>query len=238
MVYARRDADGHELRLGVSGMLWHDGLVMFDRASGTLWAQVTGKALRGPRRGERLEPIPSVRTTWKEWAAAHPATKVLSKGGRFVRASAYARYQQNPEALGVFGTRNPDPRLPGKEAVVGVATPAHATAVRRGELVEKGVVNAELGDAPVAFVFRGEAFGVAVFGTELDGRRLHLSKGSRLTLRDGETGTTWDALTGVATSGPLAGKRLVPYPSLEVYWFAWASTHAGSALAGSGSGGR
>ena len=30
------------MRLGVSGMLWRDGLVMFDRDTRTLWARVTG----------------------------------------------------------------------------------------------------------------------------------------------------------------------------------------------------
>lgn len=230
MVYARRDAQGQELRLGVSGMLWRDGLVMFDRDSKTLWAQVSGEALRGPRDGQKLTPLPSVRTTWAEWVKAHPDTLVLSKEGSIVRSSRYADYHSDPQKLGVLGTRNPDPRLPGKETVVGVSDANHAGAVRKSDLVARGLVETTLGDEPVLLVWRGVANGSAAFGARADGRRLHFTLEPDGRLRDGETGSAWDALTGEGVEGALKGRRLVPLPSLEAYWFAWSAYHPGSTL--------
>lgn len=232
MVYARRDGKGDELRLGVSDMLWRDGLVMFDRDSRTLWAQVTGEGLVGPKRGQKLQPISSVRTTWAEWVKAHPDTKVLSKQGQIIRSSRYAGYERDRDKLGVLGTHNPDRRLPGKEKIVGVSSGIHATAVRRSELAERRLVPATVGEAPVIFVWRGEGHGSAVFGTRLDDRALRLEQGLNGALRDLETGTTWDPMTGEAVEGPLKGQRLVPLPSLEAYWFAWAAYHPSTAVVG------
>jgi hypothetical protein len=39
---------------------------------GTLWSALTGAAFEGPRKGERLERIPSLLTTWAQWLLLHP----------------------------------------------------------------------------------------------------------------------------------------------------------------------
>lgn len=116
------------LDLGVSGSLYRDALVFYDRETGSYWSQVTGEALRGPLAGKKLAEIPSVVTTWAEWKKAHPDTLVL-RAEPGPRRSAYADYISNPEKLGVLGTKNPDARLPGKTWVWGIATPREAVAV-------------------------------------------------------------------------------------------------------------
>lgn len=67
MVYARRLKNGRVLDLGVSGALYRDALVMYDRETGSYWSQITGQAIRGPLVGEKLRHLPSVVTTWGEW---------------------------------------------------------------------------------------------------------------------------------------------------------------------------
>ncbi len=44
-------------------------------------------------------------------------------------------------------------------------------------------------------------------------------------LRDQETGSTWQALTGRAIDGPLAGTALRRLPSFYSFWFAWSDFH-------------
>jgi hypothetical protein len=64
-----------------------------------------------------------------------------------------------------------------------------------------------------------------------------LTEGQRLTfevlegkITDLETGSTWDA-SGIASSGPLAGRRLEPLTEAYVaYWFAWAAFHDNTTL--------
>lgn len=53
MVYARK-IEGKTLDLGVSGALYRDSLVMYDRETGSYWSQIDGKALRGPLTGKKL----------------------------------------------------------------------------------------------------------------------------------------------------------------------------------------
>lgn len=40
-------------------------------------------------------------------------------------------------------------------------------------------------------------------------------------IKDAETGSTWEAGTGLATAGPLKGEALQPLPSLTSFDWAW-----------------
>ena len=128
MVYARQLPDGKVLDFGVSGALYHDALVLYDRETGSYWSQITGEAIRGPLTGHKLSELPSEVTTWGQWRRAHPDTLLLvSESGP--RGSPYANYFSDPDKLGVLGTRNPDPRLPGKTWVWGIAEGKEAVAL-------------------------------------------------------------------------------------------------------------
>jgi len=70
--------DEERLHFGVSGLLYRDNLLMYDRASQSLWSQIRGEAVSGPRRGARLERLPIEHATWAEWKRRHPHTDVLS----------------------------------------------------------------------------------------------------------------------------------------------------------------
>ena len=74
---------------------------------------------------------------------------------------------------------------------------------------------------------------VGVFLAELDGEPLTFTTdrpaGDEPTVVDEQTGSTWN-VSGVATSGPLAGRRLVPLPHLDTFWFAWSRYHPSTAL--------
>jgi hypothetical protein len=61
---------------GVSGILRDGALVMYDRATYSLWTQA-GVAFAGVARGTRLSRIPSLRTTWWVWKEGNPNTLVM-----------------------------------------------------------------------------------------------------------------------------------------------------------------
>ncbi len=127
MVYAR-EVDGKVLDLGVSGALYRDALVLYDRETGSYWSQVTGEAIRGPLAGKKLAEIQSVVTTWREWKREHPDTLVL-RSDPGPRRSPYEAYFARPFELGVLGTKNPDERLPGKTWVWGFVAQGKAVAI-------------------------------------------------------------------------------------------------------------
>ena len=91
---------GRTLTFGVSGMLYHDALVMYDRETGMLWSHVDGRALNGPLSGETLRPFPAVHATWKQWKVLYPESVVLEKDGRY--RSSYEDYNRDRSRLGIF----------------------------------------------------------------------------------------------------------------------------------------
>ncbi len=70
--------DGEIAEFGVAGVLHDSDLVMYDRTTNSLWQQITGQAIMGPRMGDRLKVLPMAMTDWKTWRQAHPNTLVLS----------------------------------------------------------------------------------------------------------------------------------------------------------------
>jgi hypothetical protein len=64
-----------------------------------------------------------------------------------------------------------------------------------------------------------------VWGSEVDGLRLkfHLAgiNNQNFLMRDEQTGTYWQQISGAAVSGPLAGRQLTLVPSDELTWALW-----------------
>ena len=146
-VVYNRTVENDTLTFGVSGMLFRDALVMFDRQTDTLWTHVDGRAIRGPLQGQVLTPVPSVHTTWDAWKRMYPESHVLKKHGR--TRSNYESYNRNGNKLGIFGRRNVDRRLPGKERILGVRTETSAVAfpiedVREAQLVQESIDQLEV----------------------------------------------------------------------------------------------
>jgi hypothetical protein len=220
-VYAREVA-GRTLAFGVSGMLFKDGLVMYDRETDTLWTHVDGLAVKGPLRGRRLEIVPSLHATWKEWLALYPNTLVLKKRGEF--RSSYDDYNRSTSRIGIMGRRNPDPRLPPKERILGVRAGDAAMAFPIKSVREARLVHAQVGLLPVLLVAADPKLPVLVYDRRAGDRELTFrleTADARPVLRDAQTDSTWDVAMGKATAGPLTGARLNRAPAFPAFWFGW-----------------
>ncbi|MBI4537055.1 MAG: DUF3179 domain-containing protein [candidate division NC10 bacterium] len=227
-MYARPTADGKVLSFGVSGKLWKDGLVMYDRETHSLWSHVTGKAIAGKLAGMQLRFLPSLQMTWTEWKQLYPGGRVLSKraslGGDGSR-NVYESYFANPAQLGIFGTKNPDEALPGKEFVVGVSVETTAIAYPFRHLSRQPLVNDVVAGQPIVVTFSSAGATGAVFSRTVGRRPLTFSNLRRergeLLMDDRDSRTTWRALSGHAVRGPLVPTGLVQLPSTLAFWFAW-----------------
>ena len=74
----RSDVAGNITEFGVSGLLYNSDVLLYDKKTESLWSQIMGEAVAGKLLGEKLNPIPISHTTWRDWLARHPDTKVLS----------------------------------------------------------------------------------------------------------------------------------------------------------------
>lgn len=234
-MYARPTIDGEVTTFGVSGRLWRDTLVMYDRATRSLWSQLLGSAVAGPQTGRTLEVIAAEVTTWSAWKERHPDTLVLRKPAWEAledtrrRGTSYSSYHADPGAIGVRGTRNPDERLPGKMLVYGITLNQSYAAVPFALLEKSPVLNTDALGAPiVVFSPRAEA---AAFAYErvVDGQELTFelieNQGSTLTVRDLATGSTWSWESGECLEGPFRGRALRRLTGSTVYWGIWAQFH-------------
>ena len=62
-----------------SGYLYKDNLTPWDEATETIWSQMLGKGINGPKQNVVLEKIPVLETNWKTAKNAYPTAKVLKR---------------------------------------------------------------------------------------------------------------------------------------------------------------
>jgi hypothetical protein len=242
-----RTISGQATTFGVSGKLYADNLVMYDRLTESLWPQLTGQASVGALTGTRLESIPMGTVGWEQFRAEHPEAKVLSRLTGFDRYyidNPYVGYD-DPDSEPLFALpTDPDARLPVKARVVGVGEGEDAVAVSRDLLAERGVKHVTVGPQRVVLwhapgqvsaldtqlIPDGAEIGsVAAFVASAGGQALDFARNGAGRFRDRQTGSVWNVF-GRAVSGPLSGRRLTPVEHLDTFWFAWAAFQPGTAL--------
>lgn len=222
IVYDRR-LDGRTLEFGNTSALYQSDLVMFDRETGSYWWQVAGRAIVGALTDKKLRTLPSATAPWSEWKAEHPDTKLLSRDTGHRRtytvdpfASLAGSLNEGRFPFPVAGPGRDDRRLPPGEVVLGVAVGEDSVAFPVRAL-GTSAANVTVGGTAVAILAR--AGSAAAYAAIVDGRRLAFSfQGGAFV--DDATGSRWDP-GGVATAGPLSGKRLEPVPSRTTFWFAY-----------------
>lgn len=210
-------------------MLWKDALVMYDRETETLWSHFNAQAIHGPLKGKELKPYPAVHTTWAAWKRLYPDSEVLSKrstlGGIRGRHNIYAGYMADPNQLGIFGARNPDRTLAGKEHVFGLTLRDERVAYPFRYLSRNPLVHDTVADEPVLVVFAVREATAVALSRRMGDKTLHFTRlrqdEGEWVMDDTSTSSRWRALTGEAIAGSLKGSRLTPLPGHQVFWFAW-----------------
>ena len=244
--------EGRELSIGVSGKLWKNVLIMYDRQTDTLWSHLTAEGLIGPLKGKTLTSIPSAMMTWAEWKRLFPDTKVLKKKiGLFGSSSRdpYEGYYYSSQA-GVIPQKFRDKRLHPKTFLVGVVLGSGSSGQKKAkvypfaDLNRAGVVNDNFAGHDLLVSYCESAKSGVVFGRrlgnklltfEVDGKNTSKpeaggAKGGCRFMRDRETGSRWVLLTGEAVGGPLKGKKLGKITSTQSFWFGWKDYYPKSAI--------
>ena len=117
---------------GVSGLLYNSNLMPFDRRTESLWHQLEGWCLYGPRRSERLPVVPHLEMTWANFRQRFPKAQVLSANTGFDRLYTvypYGDYRENQAAI-LFPLAHRDDRLAAKERVFAVIIEGRAKVYR------------------------------------------------------------------------------------------------------------
>lgn len=243
-----REIDGHVTTFGTSGRLYASALVMYDRATESLWTHFDGRAVVGLLTGLRLEPVASPLLAWSDFREAHPDGQVLDRESTgFSRAygtNPYTGYD-NPDQTPFLFRGDLDERSRAMQRVVGVRTEEAARAwtleAISGEAAAATNDTLESTDLVILWaegqssaldsdsIDGGRDVGsVGVFSRAVDGQTLTFSATPE-GFMDAETGSSWD-VTGRSIAGPLSGSELDRLPHLDTFWFAWSTYAPGTDL--------
>jgi hypothetical protein len=224
LAFDRSAAGGAEF--GVSGLLFQNNLVMYDRNTGeSLWPQMLRSARCGPADGTNLAMVPVVEMTWDGWKSLHPDTRVVSGNTGFDRS--YTRYPygnyENPSSRTLLFPGNLDPRRPPKERVLGIPDGTGGIAFPFGVLDELGSMAAvstdQAGETLVVFWDSARKAAMA-FRPTLNSEELTFSVIDGKIVDD-QTESVW-VIEGMAVEGSLTGEQLESVAEAFVaFWFAW-----------------
>lgn len=215
---------------GSSGLLYRSNKLMYDQSTHSLWNQFTGRPVVGPLTGSglQLRVRPVAITSWQDWQAAHPATRLLSldTGHRrdYAPGAAYGSYFASPNLM--FPALTTDRRLQPKDFVFALRSAGQDKAWPLSLFTGGRVLNDTAGILDIVLI--GNAATRTVRAYLRDGLEFRAGRDpSRL--RAG--GSDWQ-VTEEALVGP-SGRRLDRLPGHIAYWFAWAGyLGAGGDLAG------
>jgi hypothetical protein len=251
IAFERPTIDGRLLDFGTSGKLYNSNLVMYDRQTGSYWAQATGQAIVGELTGEQLEFVPARIVAFADWRAEHADGLVLSRDTGVDRP-----YGENPyEGLDtsdrpLLFAGEPDERLRATSRVLGIARAGDIVAfpyeaVSAGAVDGWAVVTEPVASEPIAVFWKAgtssaldterivsgrDVGSIAAYRPEANGRALTF-EATADGIVDRETGSVWSIL-GRAVSGPLEGEELVPELAIDSFWFDWAAFHPGTRILG------
>lgn len=143
--YARAFAPSFEFRF----QGWRNGVMVMQHQDGTSYSCLSGVAFAGPRKGQRLQPVPALVSTWGYWLEHYPDA---------VAYHLYDKYQPlelstaaEPDSLKSRGKA--DPRLGAEDWILGVWTGAAARAYPLKHLEEPGIVREQIAGEAVVLLW-------------------------------------------------------------------------------------
>jgi uncharacterized protein DUF3179 len=220
-----RTLRGSPTTFGVSGLLYNNNLIPYDRQTGSNWSQMRLDCVNGPLVNTKIKTFQLVETRWAFWKEMYPDTKVVSLNTGWNRSYGvypYGDYKVNEDNL-LFPISIDDRRLNRKERVHGIIVEQEAKVYRFSSFPIKNTLITDTVNGKDVLVIGNEPknFIVSFYGQLEDGSTPEFSAvdDGNIILVD-NLGNKWD-IFGYAVSGPAMGERLIRTESFIGYWFSW-----------------
>ena len=204
---------GKTLSFGVLGTLYRNNLVMYDKNTDSWWVQITGEAISGEYKGNKLNILPGMELLkFSDFKKSNPKGRVLQPVAKY--ESSYDQFDPNE-------FYEQDDNLGNKDQVLGVEVRGETKAYKIADIKKKSVINDIINGWSLLVFSNPENNGLGVFRRFLNDKELVLEfKLEKDILIDKETGSKWN-FNGEAIEGKLKGNILEKPKYLELYLFAW-----------------
>lgn len=231
-----RRLDGKVYSFGVSGMLRHSDMVMYDRETESWWQQISGESIVGDLTGKTLRQFPSQIVSFAQFAKAFSNGSVLSRETGYDREygnNPYRGYDDITKTPRLFRGK-PDERLKPMEKVIAIELDSNLKAYPHTITKKKRILYDRIGKTDIvifhadgaasaldeAKISESENIGsTGVFVPEIDGQKLTFAY-DRGEFVDEETKSRWNVF-GHAVAGKLTGKQLKQINHGDYFAFAW-----------------
>ena len=223
ILYSAVDEDGKRLMFGTSGLLYRSNKLMFDRATLSLWSNLTGEAVVGQRaeEGAALTMLPMTLTRWDVWRQRYPDTSIMRPNPAAAQRTGY-RYVEGAADQARAGVEFPVWRqsdaLERNARIYALRINDEAKAYPLEKLRAERIVHDTLGGRDIALVHDPASDAVRVY--ERRGRRFEAPDETPLRQLRADDGSTW----WIAENGlvPDAGGEVLPrVPGHAAFWFGW-----------------
>jgi hypothetical protein len=249
--YARGFAPSYNFRFHG----WRNGVMVMKDKDGTLYSCLSGLALDGPRKGNRLQSIPTLVSDWGFWLQRYPQNVAYHMFDKYQPTELAA--ERNPDALRSRGPA--DGRLPEDTEVLGVFSGGLARAYPLEAIAKEGLIQNVLSDTPIVVLWHGPTRTAAAYApwarpaqkvsaprpnkdgvsppeTSPDTSPMPVTlvrqdNDAAAPFVDKETGSRWD-IAGRAVEGKRKGWTLNWADSTQVKWYAWAAEHPRTTIYG------
>ena len=223
ILYSAVDEMGNRLVFGTSGLLYRSNKLMFDRATLSLWSNLTGEAVVGTHatRGSRLTMLPMTLTRWDAWRQRHPDTTVTVPDPAVSQRTGY-RYVEGAADEARAGVEFPVWRqsdaLDRNARIYALRIDGEARAYPLEKLRVERLVHDTLGGVSIVLVLDPNSGAVRVY--ERGDRRFEAPEAAPLLQLRAEDGSTW--WIGEDGLAPDAGGDLLArVPGHVAFWFGW-----------------
>jgi len=212
---------------GVSGLLYNSNLILYDRATDSLWSQMLQLAVNGPRIREQAGVIQVIETTFSTIKAMYPDALVMTRDTGHNRNYDQYPYGDYLTSTGLlFQVSNADNRLHPKERTIGIFEGSNSKVYQLNSFGASTLtINEQFGSQPIVVVGNSALNFAAIFSSELsDGTILTFNpiQDDLPNVMSDTEGNVWN-IFGTAVSGPRIGAQLDTTRSYTAMWFAWVS---------------
>lgn len=231
-----RRLDGKLYNFGVTGMLRHSDMVMFDRETESWWQQITGEAIVGDLTGKKLKQIPAQIVGFGKFAKSFPNGLVVSRETGHEREygrNPYVGYDNINQRPFLFRGKT-DGRLKPMEKIVVVEIKGKSKAYPHTTTRKMRVINDKIKSQNIVIFHKDgtnsaldasnikdskDIGATGVFIPEVGGQKLNFSFTDGVFIDD-KTNSKWNVF-GRAIDGKLKGKQLKQIQHGDYFAFAW-----------------
>jgi hypothetical protein len=217
--------NGQTLKFRLAGIN-NQNFIMRDEETGSWWQQISGKAIQGAYKGQKLAAVDFDEISYGIWKRENPQGRVLRPDEKILAEQKYeADWESQVAKMPVRISTKLDDALEPRALIVGVEVNGTSKAYPFSALEKQSPILDLVGGRDIVIWLAEDKRSVRAFERELDGKTLEFFvKPDSKEIVDAQTASVWD-FSGKAVSGTLSGRQLKKIAVLKDYWFDWKTYH-------------